>query len=474
MYQFQDLEDTIAAIATAVGQGGIGIVRLSGKKALAIADQMFMARNKKKPSEFKNYTIHYGWVVRKSPLKRKSSEDGFDIIDEALLTVMRAPQSYTKEDVVEFSSHGGTVCLKAILALATELGARLAEPGEFTKRAFLNGRIDLTQAEAVLDIINAKTDAFLKVSTHQLKGELSSELESIRESLMAVYTQLEAVVNFPEDDIDAAGKKELANKIRSAQNRIERLFKSGEHGRILKEGIKIVICGRPNVGKSSLLNVLLKVPRAIVTDIAGTTRDTIEETAQIKGIPFHLVDTAGILEPRDLIEQEAVKRSRMSIESADLVLLVLDSSRPLSREDEDLIEKIREKNFLVVINKCDLSGHLDEERIKNIFPSAKIVKVSAIKKIAIDGLESAIVDNVLSGLTPDTHGVLVSNIRHINSLQECLMTVQKALVALKNGLSPEFISEDIKSAVNSLDCITGRNIDQDLLDKIFSEFCIGK
>ncbi len=464
MYQFKGLEDTIAAISTALGAGGIGIVRLSGPNAVSIADQMFMAKNKQKPSSFKNYTLHYGWVTK----------DGGEVIDEALLTVMRAPKSYTKEDVVEMSCHGGMVSLRAILSLALDLGARLAEPGEFTKRAFLNGRIDLPQAEAVLDIIQAKTDAFLRVSTNQLKGELSAELETIREMLMGIYTEIEAIVNFPEDDIDAPGRKKLQEKIGAAKAKVEWLLKSSEQGRLLKEGIKIVICGKPNVGKSSLLNVLLKEPRAIVSPIAGTTRDTIEETAQIKGIPFQLVDTAGILEPRDTIEEEAVKRSRLSMNAADLVLLVFDATSPFSDEDKNLLHSVNDKNFLIVLNKCDLIPSNETSSLGKILQEKRIMEVSALKKSGIGELENAIVENVLNGSVVDPAGILVSNVRHIQSLKECAVSLGQAQEAIHNGLSLEFSSEGLKTAINGLDQITGRNIDQDLLEKIFSEFCIGK
>lgn len=476
MYPLKSLEDTIVAIATPLGQGGLGIIRLSGKNALAIADRIFVAKNNQKPSAFENFTVHYGWIVDKN-----------ETIDEVLLTVMHAPRTYTKEDVVEMSCHGGMVVLRAIAALAMHWGARLAEPGEFTKRAFLNGRIDLTQAEAVLDIIQAKTDAFLRVSTNQLKGELSTELESIREQLMNIYVEIEAVVNFPEDEIDVAGRQNsvtLQDRIDEARQRVDRLLASSEHGRILRDGIKIVICGRSNVGKSSLLNVLLKTPRAIVSEIAGTTRDTIEETAQIKGIPFQLVDTAGILEPRDFIEQEAVKRSRMYIHRADLILLVLDFSTPLTQADEDLIAGVRGRNVLVVLNKCDLKQGIEEACLKERFRLPKIIRISALKKERIDALEAAIVENVWHTKEIDTHGILVSNLRHIQALENCRKALQEAGEILQEeppsaslahgGLSPEFVSEEIKTAVNFLDSITGRNIDSDLLDSIFSQFCIGK
>ncbi|OGW95884.1 MAG: hypothetical protein A2Z81_05970 [Omnitrophica WOR_2 bacterium GWA2_45_18] len=481
-------EDTIAAIATSAGSGGIGIVRLSGSNALAIADQMFLTKNKKKPSAFKNYTAHYGWMVKRkqklldlppqliSGLYDSSERDGdeYEIIDEALLTVMRAPRSYTREDVVEMSCHGGMVSLKATLICALDLGARLAEAGEFTKRAFLNGRIDLAQAEAVLDIIQSRTEAFLKVSTHQLKGELSVELEAIREILMRAYVQIEAVINFPDDDMEDQRMEGLCEPIQSSRQRIDDLLASSEHGRILKEGIKIVICGRSNVGKSSLLNILLKIPRAIVSPVAGTTRDTIEEMAQIRGVPFQLVDTAGLLDPRDHIEEEAIRRSRMHIKGADLLLFVLDASEALTREDEGLLDDLKDQEGLIILNKCDLPMKIDEGRIISAAGRKKILKISVIQKTGIEGLETAIVEHVWHGKTVDPHGILVSNLRHIHALKDCRGVLKRAQEILADGLSLEFVSEEIKRAVNSLDSITGRHISADLLDQIFSRFCVGK
>ena len=457
--------DTIVAISTAAGTGSIGIIRMSGPEALAIADKMFMTKDKKKPSTFKSFTVHYGWVVKGTK---------GEVIDEALLSIMRGPKSYTKEDIVEISCHGGMVSLRSILMMATELGARLAEPGEFTKRAFLNGRLDLTQAEAVLDIIQAKTSAFLRVSHHQLKGELTKTLEDIREHVMTVYTQLEAIMNFPEDDIDSPAKPEILKRISEAEGQVERLLLSSEQGRILKEGIKIVICGRPNVGKSLLLNVLLKQPRAIVSDIAGTTRDTIEETAQIKGIPFQLIDTAGILKPRDVIEEEAVKRSRLYIAGADLALLVVDMSRELLQEDRDIMESLKDQNVIVLFNKCDLKSKIQEAAVEKILPVKKILRISALEKIGMDQLEEAIVSNVLHGAVVNTDAVLVSNLRHVNALEAAAAALQRGGNIFKQGLSLEFVSEELKIAVNELDRITGRSIDADLLDQIFSSFCIGK
>ncbi len=474
MGQIERLDDTIAAISTPSGRGGIGIVRLSGKDALAIADRMFTGKGKKKPSEFRTFSVHYGEVIR----------DG-EVIDEALLTVMRGPRSYTREDIVEISSHGGIVSLKTILTIAVRLGARLAEPGEFTKRAFLNGRIDLTQAEAVLDVIQSKTEAFLRVSTHQLKGDLSIELEKIRESLMNIYVEIEAIVNFPEEDVDswnggdrrgadAAAREAILGKIRAAQGGVEKLLASSEQGRILRDGIKIVICGRPNVGKSSVLNALLKHPRAIVSAVAGTTRDTIEETAQINGIPFQLVDTAGILEPRDLIEEEAVKRSHLSLMTADLVLFVTDAGQGSTGEDQKLFDLVKERDVVVVLNKCDLGGRVPLPEIQKIFVNKDVIRVSALLREGIEELEKAIVARVWHGEDTADCGLLLSNMRHINCLEGCLTAVQEAEKASCGGLSWEFVSEEIRAAVHTLDRITGRSIDSDLLERIFSQFCIGK
>lgn len=464
MYQVHDIHDTIVAISTPVGQGGIGIIRLSGREAVAIADKMFEAKSKKSLASQKSHSAYYGWI---------KDQEGM-VVDEVLVLIMRAPKSYTCEDVVEISCHSGSVSLKKILSLAMDLGARHAEPGEFTKRAFLNGRIDLAQAEAVLDIIHAKTNAFLQVSTNQLKGDLSSTLESIREQLMSVYVEIEAIVNFPEDDINAKGRQKLAADIASAVKRVDELLKTGEHGRILKEGIRIVLCGRPNAGKSSLLNVLLKTQRAIVSEIAGTTRDTIEETAQIQGVAFQLIDTAGILEPRDLIEQEAVKRSHMHVDSADLVLLVIDGASPLHDEDKKLIEKVKTYNVLVVKNKLDLEQKILDRQIHDILPGKNVVAVSAVQRLGIDKLEAAIVESIWHSKTLDTHAVTVSNVRHIQSLKNCRNVLDNAQKMVVEGHSLEFVSEEIKTGVNYLDAITGKNIDEDLLNTIFAQFCIGK
>jgi tRNA modification GTPase len=465
MYQYKGLEDTIAAIATPAGQGGIGIVRISGKEAIKVADAVLRLGGAKSLVQCKSHTVHHGWAIN---AKHE------DILDEVLVTLMRAPKSYTAEDVVEINCHGGMIVICQVLQAVLTAGARLAAPGEFTKRAFLHGRMDLAQAEAVIDIIQAKTETFLRQSHHQLKGELSTQLKLIREELIKLYTMVEALINFPEDGIDAQSRQQILNRISIQEKCVTKLLESSKSGRILKEGIRIVLCGKPNVGKSSLLNALLKEQRAIVTPIAGTTRDVLEESAQIQGIPISLVDTAGILEPRDLIEEEAVSRSHLYIKSADLVLLVLDHSHPLEEQDRVLMRQLKDARVLVTVNKMDLEGQIDMSVPKGIFGPEHVVKVSALESQSIGELEATIVDLIRRDKNFDTHGILISNIRHIKALEEAQKNLQGACRLMNEKTSLEFISEEIKAAVNQLDAITGRNIDEDLLDRIFSEFCIGK
>jgi len=463
MYQYKGLEDTIAAIATPAGQGGIGIVRISGQQAVTVADAIVELTSGKKLAECKSYTVHYGRVLKKN-----------ETIDEVLVTLMRSPKSYTTEDVIEISCHAGPAVVRAVLDAVLTAGARLAEPGEFTKRAFLHGRMDLSQAEAVMDMVRAKTENFLRVANHQLKGELSDELKSIREELLELYTMTEALINFPEDGVEAQSRRQILTRIRIPQERILRLLASSKSGRILKEGIRIVLCGRPNVGKSSLLNGLLKQQRAIVTDIAGTTRDVLEESVQMKGIPIQLVDTAGIFVPRDLIEEEALKRSHLYINSADVVLLVLDYSSPQQEADTRLMEKLKGRCVLVVVNKMDLSHQLDISGPIEIFGREHVIEVSALAAESLRALEGKIVEIVGRDKNFDTHGILISNIRHIKALERAREGLQGACRLMDENTSLEFISEEIKGAVNQLDAITGLNIDEDLLDRIFSQFCIGK
>ena len=455
------LKDTIAAVSTSVGEGGIGIVRLSGPGALGIADKVFAPLDKSRPSDFKSYTVHYGWITK-----------GAETIDEVILTVMRAPKSYTKEDVVEINCHGGIVALRRVLGLVIESGARLAEPGEFTKRAFLNGRIDLAQAEAVLDMIRAKTDSALRISAGQLKGALSKEINKARQVILDALSNLEAAIDFPEEDI----KPDDLNKIKDGLMRscatLHRILEGARFGRVSREGIHAVICGRPNVGKSSLLNALLKQERSIVTHIAGTTRDTIEEIIDIRGVPVRIVDTAGILEPRDLVEKKAVERSKKQIIQADLVIIMFDGSRKLSGQDETLIRKIGKKQAIAVINKIDLKQKIDAPRLIKKF--ARVIELSASKGRNINLLEDAIVNLAYGGKISAAEPALVSNLRHITALREAEILIAQAATSVDNKLSLEFIAQDTKDGLRYLDDLLGRSFSEELLDKIFNDFCIGK
>jgi len=458
-----DLSDTIAAISTPIGEGGIGIVRIGGKDALDIAGRIFKAKDGRKPSEFKAYTTHYGWVVE--------AKDG-KIIDEVILTVMRAPRSYTKEDIVEINCHGGIVALRAVLELVLENGCRLAEPGEFTKRAFLNGRIDLAQAEAVLDIIRAKTDSALKIGTEQLKGALSKEINNLRQSLVSILAVLEANIDFPEEEIGAADLGKIRWDIARINDQLMNLLEQAKHGRILREGIHVVICGRPNVGKSSLLNALLKQERSIVTAVAGTTRDAIEEIIDINGIPVRIVDTAGIIEPRDLVEKKAVERSKEYIRLADLIIFIFDGNRKLKQEDRVLIRKLAKKKAIAVINKIDLRQQIEKTELLKRFD--RVVNISAKKAKNINLLEEEISDFVFKGKITASETALIANRRHIECVRQAQKLIEEALNSLDNRLSLEFIAQGIKDAVGNLDGVLGKNFPEDLLDKIFSDFCIGK
>ncbi|HLD82326.1 MAG TPA: tRNA uridine-5-carboxymethylaminomethyl(34) synthesis GTPase MnmE, partial [Candidatus Omnitrophota bacterium] len=408
----------------------------------------------------------------KSCGNRRLIAKGQKIIDEVILTVMRAPKSYTKEDIVEINCHGGIVAQRAVLDLALENGARLAEPGEFTKRAFLNGRIDLTQAEAVLDIIRAKTDSALRIGAEQLRGGLSAKINTLRKELLEILAVLEAKIDFPDEETGEIDLKEVKEKLCSIDNRLKVILKTAGQGRVLREGIQAVICGKPNVGKSSLLNALLKQERSIVTPVAGTTRDTIEEIIDIKGIPIRIVDTAGIIEPRDLIEKEAVLRSKRCMESADLVILLFDASQRLTKEDEMLIRRLKHKTALAVINKIDLKSNIEKVKIIERFKC--VVDISAKKGKNIAGLEEAIANLVYDGRVLNSEPILVSNLRHIEAMRSSQKLVAESLSSLDNELSIEFIAQGLKDAVSHLDNILGKNLSQDLLSRIFSKFCIGK
>jgi len=459
-----NLNDTIVAISTPVGEGGIGIVRMSGKKALAISDKIFSSKNETKPSQFETYTTHYGHIIDSSS----------EIIDEIILTVMRAPKSYTKEDVVEINCHGGIVPLKKTLELVVSCGARIAEPGEFTRRAFLNGRIDLLQAEAVLDVIRAKTDAGLRAALSHLKGGLSGKIKEIKDEIMDFYAHIEASIDFPEEDIRIFNSIELSERIDAVLGGLEEMLETSQKGKLLREGISTVICGKPNVGKSTLMNAFLKENRVIVTHIPGTTRDVVEEVINIDGIPLRIADTAGIIEPANLIDKEGVERSRRRIKDADLVLLILDNSKKIGEKDKSIMNMVEDKKAIVVINKSDLAGSLNLNEIKKEMNGKEIIKISAINGTNLDNLEKAISNMIWNGKVLSGHEALITNVRHADALRKAYKGMQKAKGSLKKGLSPEFIAIDVKETLDALGRIIGETVTDDLLDRVFGEFCIGK
>ncbi len=463
-------EDTIAAIATAPGESGIGIVRVSGKQALEIAGKIFLPANGRRLARFPGYTMHYGWIVREDMPAGGSAAGG--IIDEVLLTVMRAPRSYTREDVIEINCHGGIVAQRAVLERILEKGCRLAQPGEFTRRAFLNGRIDLSQAEAVLDIIKAKTDSALSMGMEHLRGAFSQEVRKIRKRLIKVLAGVEANIDFPEEESGALQRGEISGALRSVHSRLREIIAASSRARIFREGIRVVICGKPNVGKSSLLNAILRQERSIVTPVAGTTRDTIEEIVDMRGIPVKIVDTAGIVESRDPVEKKAVQRARQHIDAADAVMLVFDASRELSSEDAALMRKLKHKKTIPVLNKTDLPRRLKTETVAARFGAP--VEVSAKKLGNIAGLEDAIIGCVYKGNLSPGASVQMCNARHIFAVKRADSLIAGALHALGKTVSLEFIAQDIKEAVGHLDGILGERFSEDLLDRIFSDFCIGK
>ncbi len=456
-----DLNDTIAAIATSFGDAGIGIVRLSGKGSLRVADAVFVAKSGRKPSKMKSYSLQYGWICDKQV-----------VIDEVLLTVMRRPRSYTKEDVVEINCHGGVSAQRAVLDRVLDAGARLAEPGEFTRRAFLNGRIDLAQAQAVLDIIRAKTDAARKISIGQLKGRLSEEINACRARLLKILAQLQASIDFPDDDTGQDSAQDMSLVLAKIAEKLKRLIDSAAAGLVMREGVHVVICGRPNVGKSSLLNALLRKERSIVTPVAGTTRDTIEEIIDIRGIPIRIVDTAGIIEPGDLIEKKAVARSQEQMRNADIILLVFDGSKRLTRHDALLMRACRKTPVIAVINKIDLGQRIEKAQV--LSAAARCVEISVKKGKHINLLEDALVDMVYSGAIEPGESAFITDRRHLKLVAQARKAILSARASLRDNLSAEFIADDIQEALRPLDELLGRSFSQDVLDKIFSEFCIGK
>ena len=465
--------DTIAAIATSLGESGIGIVRISGGEALRIADTVFSAKSKNKPSQCTSHTLHYGWVVdaQGDTVQTALSQKSGSVIDEVLLAIMRAPRSYTREDVVEIHCHGGLIAVRAVLELVLACGARLAEPGEFTRRAFLNGRIDLTQAEAVADVISAKTDSALRQGLLQLQGGLAKKSRKIRQILVGALAQLEALIDFPEEEIDAAGNDSLRKAFDSAHDELAALLLGARQGAVLREGVHVVICGKPNAGKSSLLNALLKKERSIVTPIAGTTRDCIEEIIDIRGIPVRIVDTAGIIEPRNLVERKAVARARQQIRTADLALLVFDGSKKLDAKDAFLMRSLKAKRVIAIINKIDMKQRIAQVRIARSFPA--LVRISAKRSTNLADLETAIEIALLQGKV-QVESSLLGNRRHTQQLRKAQNLVAEARNSLDNSVSPEITAQLLRDCLEVFDILLGLRFSEEVLEEIFTSFCIGK
>lgn len=455
---------TIAAISTAVGESGIGIVRISGKNALDIGLEIFKGNKSNEITE-NNRKLLYGNIVDNINNK---------IIDEVLISFMKGPFTYTREDMVEVYCHGGIISVRKVLELILTKGARLAEPGEFTKRAFLNGRLDLSQAEAIIDMIKAKTDKSFEASLNQLEGSLSNKIKEIRNVLLKMIAHVEVSIDFPDQDIEEVTYEELLNDGKTIKYEIEKLIATSDRGKILREGLNTVILGKPNVGKSSLLNAILRENKAIVTDIPGTTRDIIEDYVNIDGIPLKIVDTAGIRDTEDLVEKIGVDKTKETVEKADLVIAVFDASREISIEDREIIDLIKNKKAIILLNKIDLSNNLSKEDLLEIIKVDNIITTSVKEGIGIDVLEGYIKDMFYNGEVEVFGDVMVTNVRHKSQLIKSLDNINSAIDDIENNVPIDCIEVDLKNCWENLGEISGDTIGEDILDRIFSEFCIGK
>lgn len=454
--------DTIAAIATPAGRGALGIVRLSGPEACVIAGRVFRGEGGN-PSSFPSHTVHFGQVVSNG-----------ELLDTVLLTVMRAPRSYTGEDSVEFSCHGGRIVLARVLGAVVGAGARPAEPGEFTLRAFLNGKMDLAQAEAVQELIAAESNLGARVAAEQLRGRLSSEVGALRDELIEVIGEIEAAIDFPDEEIELEEQSALLARLRSLRERTAALLATFEEGRRVREGVHVVIAGKPNVGKSSLLNALLDDERAIVTAEPGTTRDVLRESLVCQGVVLTVVDTAGIREPRGAAETEGVRRSRKALGEADLVLLVLDGAAPIDDADCEIIERIGERPFITVVNKTDLPQHPDFKTLDARLVSRTTVRTSALKVTGLDTLKETIIEEVWPSGLPSSDAALVTQVRHRDALARAEAALGETAVALDEDRGLELAAVDAREALDALGEIVGAVTTDDILQQIFSKFCIGK
>ncbi|MBU2659288.1 tRNA uridine-5-carboxymethylaminomethyl(34) synthesis GTPase MnmE [Bacillus cabrialesii] len=458
--------DTIAAISTPMGEGAIAIVRLSGPEAIQIADKIYKGPKGKTLSSVDSHTIHYGHIVDR-PSDR--------VVEEVMVSVLKAPRTFTREDVIEINCHGGIVTVNQVLQLALREGARLAEPGEFTKRAFLNGRIDLSQAEAVMDLIRAKTDRAMNVAMNQMEGRLSALVRRLRSEILETLAHVEVNIDYPEyDDVEEMTHQLLVEKATAVKKEIEALLRTSEQGKILREGLSTVIIGRPNVGKSSLLNSLVHEAKAIVTDIPGTTRDVIEEYVNVRGVPLRLVDTAGIRETEDIVERIGVERSRQVLKEADLILLVLNYSEELSEEDVKLFEAVEGMDVIVIMNKTDLEAKIDSERVRELANGRPVVTTSLLKEEGINDLEEAIQSLFYTGAIESGDLTYVSNTRHISILQQAKRAIEDALSGIEQDVPIDMVQIDLTRCWELLGEIIGDSVHESLIDQLFSQFCLGK
>jgi tRNA modification GTPase len=458
-------EDTISAIATPFGTSGTGKVRISGPDAINIGSKIFEASSGIDISEADSHTAHHGYVV--NPKTGKT-------VDEVLAIVMIKPRSFTGENVLEFDCHGGMVPLESVLELTLEHGARMAEPGEFSRRAFMNGKLDMAQAEAIIDVINSKTEKSLNIAMEQLKGGLSEKVNKIKDDVMELLAHLEASIDFPEDEIEGFNSSQLEERLKEIKEPIQKLIKTAKQGKLYQEGIKTVIVGKPNVGKSSLLNYLLQENRAIVTDVPGTTRDVIEEYINLDGIPLKVIDTAGVRESEDVVEKIGVEKTRESLKKADLVLMMLDVSQGLTEEDIKVYNLIKEQHTIVVINKTDLDENIDLDELEEQFKEHPLLWTSVKEEKGMEELKNTILEEIFQEQINVDSDVMVTKVRHRDALNKAFESIEKVEQSLENGMPFDFLTIDLKDVLFYLGSITGENVTDDIIDQIFSDFCLGK
>ena len=475
--------DTIAAVATAVADSGIGIIRISGPEAIEVADKVFYTKSgKRKLKNVDSHTIHYGYIVDNKEENESLPEDWQnDIIDEVMVAVMKAPKSYTMEDTVEINCHGGVLVMQKILETVVRHGARLAQPGEFTKRAFLNGRIDLSKAEAVIDVIHSQNEFALNSSMNQLQGNLSKEIKSLREEIIYEIAFIESALDDPEHISLDGYKEELDEKVSNLSERVDKLLATADNGRLMKEGISTVIVGKPNAGKSSLLNIMVGEERAIVTDIAGTTRDVLQESIKLHGIGLNIIDTAGIRTTEDVVEKIGVEKAKKYAKDADLILYVVDASVALDESDREIISLLEDKNVIILLNKSDLVAAVEEsdliQVIDELVPDHKHIKMihTSIKdNTGIDIFENTIKNMFFQGNLKNNNQIVITNMRHKEALQNAFDSLQMVKRSLEDDMPEDFYSIDLMSAYSSLGFIIGEEVDDDLVNEIFSKFCMGK